>query len=312
MLLREGHGAERMVGPPPDQDRADARAAVVEHQRAAGGAVAGVAIEGELARALLALGQLVVQHAILHRERLGTAPVDVAAGDEAHGLVLVDVAGEAVGLDAGKRMREPGDRPVVRDGDVIRMRRAGDDGRQVDLDLRVVAVDGDLEAAGGRPRHARLVVEDVGSSGDDIVGQGQLARAVRVAALDEAGRLMLVRELDGIEIMFGREHFRQPARVLAEHDDRGDSQCGRSRGVGRGEGLERSGGGDRRSDTQGGETHESYRRSDPKPHAPASCLAPTRSDCADRFGSNQGKETAKALTKLQRLPRATTSVLAAQ
>lgn len=82
MRRRERHCAIRLVAAPSNQDGAELHLIVAHQNRAAGGAIAGLAIEREFAGTFLADGELVVQPASFHRHAPTVTPIDVATRHE--------------------------------------------------------------------------------------------------------------------------------------------------------------------------------------------------------------------------------------
>ena len=67
----------------------------------------------------------------------------------------------------------------------------------------------------------------MGRGCDEVIGERELARAMRFAAFDEAGARKTGAKLGGVELMLGREILHAAPAVLAEDDNRhGFERCG--------------------------------------------------------------------------------------
>src|SRR2546430_8191019 len=90
----------------------------------------------------------------------------------------------------------------------------------------------------------------------EVVGERELAGAMRIAAFDEAGARKTSAKLGRVEFLLGRELLHAAAAVLAEHDNRHDFERRSLRQHVRGErNSESLNGNSKKDDGNGGSVH---------------------------------------------------------
>src|ERR1700731_1197377 len=202
---RKRRRTKRLVAAPADQNRAYRWFVCSDDERAAGGSVPGFAIERKFPCSFRTGRQLIVQVAFFHRQPAPVAPVDVPARDEFDRHVGARRIGEAIGGYPFNWMRQTRDGPIMNRGDRVRIGAAGNDRAEVDRHPGLPAVVLYRKEARLCSRNALFVEKYMGRGRYEVVGEGELAGAMRIAAFDEAGARKTGTKLGGVEFLLGRE-----------------------------------------------------------------------------------------------------------
>src|ERR1700730_9516779 len=247
---------KRLVAAPADQNRTYRRFVCSDDERAAGGSVSGLAIKRKLPCSFRAGRQLIVQKAFFHRQPAPIAPVDVPARNKLNRQVRSRLIGETIGRDPFDWMGQTRDGPIMNHRDRDRIGASSSVRAEIDRHPRLLAVIFYRKEARLRARSALFVEKYMGSGRYEVVGERELAGAMRIAAFDEAGARKTGAKLGRVELLLGRESLHAAAAVLAEHDNRHDFERRSLRQHMRGERNSGSlNGNSKKDDANGGSVH---------------------------------------------------------
>ena len=217
VLGRKGQRRIRGDTAVADQHRLQFAADFAAEDGTARSPVAGLAVERKFAGPFGALRELFPESAFLQRQMPGVAPIDMAASGE-FDRAETDMIGDAVGLRPVDRRFQLDDGPIMHRIDGIRVAAAGHDRGRIDRHANLAAVgERQLEQADIGAGLSRLVEQNMRRRGDDIVGERQLAGAMRLAAGDDTRGCVAAAHIGRLQPL-GRCKLRDGlAAVLAEY-----------------------------------------------------------------------------------------------